>query len=126
VPYRAVRDLAGWVRNPNTRCRGEVPSGMDSALLDVSRKAPAGREEIVRFLTYLAINLKVRASTQKQAVGAPLFLYRDVLGKNFDWLDGIARATRPSHLRVVLSRVEVALVLRHLAIHVLEDGYDIV
>ena len=59
--------------------------------------------------------LRVAASTQNQAFSALLFLYRDVLGVTLDWLDGVVRAKRPKLLPVVLTRDEVAEVLRHLS-----------
>ncbi len=44
-----------------------------------------------------------------------LFLYRHALGTNLPWLEGLARAKRPAHVPVVLSREEVAAVLRRLS-----------
>jgi integron integrase len=73
-----------------------------------------GKEEIERFLSYLAVEKEVAASTQNQAFSALLFLYRDVLDIRLDWLDNVVRAKRPKHLPVVLTRDEVAAVFRHL------------
>ena len=66
------------------------------------------------FSTSLATEAKVSASTQNQALAALLFLYRDVLGVELSWLDGMVRAKRPSRLPVVLSRDEVAYLLMEL------------
>jgi len=74
-----------------------------------------GKEEIERFLSHLAVDRDVAASTQNQAFSALLFLYRDVLGIRLDWLDGIVRAKRPKLLPVVLTRDEVAEVLKHMS-----------
>lgn len=63
--------------------------------------------DISRFLTSLAVERQVGASTQNQALAALLFLYRDVLGRDPGWLDGIVRARRPKRLPIVLSRLEV-------------------
>jgi integron integrase len=71
--------------------------------------------EVTAFLTDLATRGKVSASTQTQALSALLFLYRNVLGKELDWLDNVVRAKRPARLPVVLSREEVAALMRHLA-----------
>jgi integron integrase len=73
-----------------------------------------GKEEVERFLSHLAVEKDVAASTQNQAFSALLFLYRDVLDIRLDWLDGVVRAKRPMRLPVVLTRGEVAVVLKHL------------
>jgi integron integrase len=73
-----------------------------------------GAAEVTRFLSSLAVDGRVAASTQNQALGALLFLYRDVLELDLPWLDGVVRAKRPERLPVVLTREEVAAVLRPL------------
>ncbi len=73
-----------------------------------------GEAEVSRFLTSLAVEGRVSASTQNQALAAILFLYRDVLGRDLDWLEGVVRAKRPVRLPVVLTREEVQAVLRNL------------
>ena len=73
-----------------------------------------GRDEITAFLTDLAVQRRVSASTQSQALSALVFLYRHVLQQPFDWLDHIERARKPVRLPVVLSRAEVARVLARL------------
>jgi len=77
-------------------------------------RAELGATEVTRFLSSLAIDGRVGASTQNQALGALLFLYRDVLELDLPWLDGIVRAKRPERLPVVLTREEVAAVPRPL------------
>ncbi len=57
---------------------------------------------------------RVAASPQNQALSALLFLYRDVLGVDLPWLDGIVRAKRPARLPVVLTREEVRALLARL------------
>lgn len=74
-----------------------------------------GAPEITGFLTALAVNGKVTASTQNQALSALLFLYRTVLDVDVPWLDGVVRARRPARLPVVLTRDEVRAVLEELA-----------
>src|SRR6266571_5324390 len=76
--------------------------------------ADMGAPEITRFLSSLAVEGNVAASTQNQALSALLFLYRDVLEVELPWLDGIVRAKRPQRLPVVLTRDEVRAVLRRL------------
>ena len=70
-----------------------------------------GEKEINRFLTYLAVNRKVAASTQNQALCAILFLYRHVLKKQIGWIDKLERAKNPKTIPVVLSAKEVESVL---------------
>lgn len=80
------------------------------------RKHPRdlGPAEVVAFLSGLATREKVSASTQNQALAALLFLYKEVLGRPLDFLEGIARAQSPKRLPVVLSRDEVRALLAHL------------
>ncbi len=73
-----------------------------------------GEAEITAFLSDLATRRRVAASTQNQALSALLFLYRDVLGHDLPWLDGIVRAKRPQRVPVVLSRAEVRALLERL------------
>ena len=61
-------------------------------------------------LTALAVRDRVAASTQNQALNALLFLYREILGVELPWLDGLVRAKRPQHLPTVLTREEVRTV----------------
>jgi integron integrase len=76
--------------------------------------AEMGAAEVAAFLTSLAVQGKVAASTQNQALSALLFLYREVLGVELPWLDDVIRAKRPLHLPVVLTREEVRAVLQRL------------
>jgi integron integrase len=76
--------------------------------------AELGAPEVTRFLTSLATDGRVAASTQNQALSALLFLYRDVLAVDLPWLDGVVRAKRPERLPVVLTREEVRAVLQRL------------
>jgi integron integrase len=70
-----------------------------------------GAPQLEAFLTHLAVDAKVAASTQNQALQALLFLYRQVLQIDLPWLENVTRANRPRRLPVVLSPVEVRLVL---------------
>lgn len=70
-----------------------------------------GGPEVEAFLTALAVDNKVAASTQNQALSAVLFLYRDVLEQELPWLGNVVRARNPHRLPVVLTRAEMAQVL---------------
>jgi integron integrase len=73
-----------------------------------------GSADLESFLTHLAVEGKVAASTQNQALQALLFLYRQVLGVQLPWLQNVTRASRPRRLPVVLTTFEVRSVLAHL------------
>ena len=74
-----------------------------------------GQAELAAFLTGLAVQGQVAASTQNQALSALLFLYRNVLGmEELPWLEGVVRASRPARIPVVLSRGEMQRLLAHI------------
>ncbi len=68
-------------------------------------------EQVAAFLSMLAVKGKVSASTQNQALSALLFLYREVLGTQLPWMEGVVRAKRPKRLPTVLSPQEVQRLL---------------
>lgn len=70
-----------------------------------------GAEDITAFLTHLAVEEKVSASTQNQAFFALLFLYRDVLRISLPNIEGVVRAKRPEHLPVVFTPEEAKAIL---------------
>ncbi|PKM11183.1 MAG: integron integrase [Gammaproteobacteria bacterium HGW-Gammaproteobacteria-3] len=70
-----------------------------------------GIVEVEAFLTHLAVEGQVSASTQNQALSALLFLYKEVLAVDLPWLDNVVRAKQPQRLPVVLTRTEVRAVL---------------
>ena len=76
--------------------------------------AELGASEVTRFLSSLAVERGVSASTQNQALAALLFLYREVLGVRVGWLATLVRAKRPERLPVVLTRAELDAVLARL------------
>lgn len=81
---------------------------------DTRHPAELGAPEIRSFLSHLAVEDRVSASTQNQALGALLFLYRTVLRQDVGDLDGVVRARRPKRLPVVFTRAEVQRVLAEL------------
>lgn len=70
-----------------------------------------GPKEVEDFLSALAVQGRVSASTQGQALAALLFLYKQVLGVDLPWLDEVVRAKRPQRLPTMLTPAEVARVL---------------
>jgi integron integrase len=73
-----------------------------------------GEAEIAAFLTHLANERDVSASTQNQAMHAILFLYRHVLSRRIGFVSGIGLAKRPVRLPVVLSQAEVRAIFDEL------------
>jgi site-specific recombinase XerD len=71
-------------------------------------------EEVTKFLTHLARDRHVAASTQNQALSALLFLYKEVLKDEIGWLEKVERAKKPPKLPVVLSRSEVKQIFAYL------------
>ncbi|MEW6688551.1 MAG: integron integrase [Pseudomonadota bacterium] len=70
-----------------------------------------GEAEVTAFLNHLAVERRVAAATQNQALSALLFLYKEVLGVELPWLDGVRRPSRPARVPVVLTRAEVERLL---------------
>ena len=70
-----------------------------------------GEAEIADFLSHLASDCNVAASTQNQALNALLFFFKEVVRKDIGFVNGVVRAKRPARLPVVLSREEVRAVL---------------
>ena len=70
-----------------------------------------GEAEINVFLTHLAVDAKVSASTQNQALSALLFLYRYVFGVELGDLGDVVRARKSQHIPIVMTRAESRAVL---------------
>jgi site-specific recombinase XerD len=70
-----------------------------------------GADAVREFLSDLASNKNVAASTQNQALSALLFLYKEVLKQDLPWIDHIERAKRPAKIPVVLTPEEARAVL---------------
>jgi integron integrase len=90
-----------WIRRFVSYHHGKRPSHMGGA-------------EIHQFLSHLAINKHVAASTQNQALNAIVFLYRKVVKKELGDFSDFPRARRPKRLPIVLSRQEVQALLSRL------------
>lgn len=99
---RTERAYVGWVRRYVLANGKRHPRGL-------------GQAELEAFLTALAVDARVAAGTQNQALSALLFLYRQVLGMDrLPWLEGVVRAKHPARIPVVLSRGEVQRLLAHI------------
>jgi integron integrase len=73
-----------------------------------------GKEEIQRFLNYLAVERHVSASTQNQALQGVLYLYKNVFEKNIGWIEELKFTHRKKHLPVVLTKEEIKDIIKNL------------
>lgn len=110
-----VRDLAR-VRHYSLRTEQAYVNWIRRFILFHNKRHPAemGEREVTQFLSHLARDRKVSASTQNQALSAILFLYKDVLKQPLPWLDKVERAKKPSTLPVVFTQGEVKSILSQL------------
>jgi integron integrase len=99
--YRTEQQYLAWIRRFILYNEKRHPRDMS---------AP----EVERFLTHLAVDRQVSASTQNQALAAVLFMYRDVLEIELPWLENIVRARMPQRVPVVLPRRDVQALLAEL------------
>jgi integron integrase len=76
--------------------------------------AQLSTDDVKKFLTSLAVEKKMSASSQNQAFNALLFFYRHVLNKEFGKIDGVVRAKRKPYIPVVLSREESDAIVENL------------
>jgi integron integrase len=81
---------------------------------DKRHPSKMGANEVRAFLSWLATEKHISASTHNQALSALLFQYRDVLGGEIGWIDHIVPAKRAARLPVVLTTTEVRALLREL------------
>lgn len=109
-----VRD-AIRVRHYSPRTEHAYAHWIKRFILFHKKRHPAemGVEEVTQFLTHLAVEGKVSASTQNQAFSALLFLYERVLEIHLDGIDAV-RAKRPKRLPLILTSDEVAAILAHM------------
>ncbi len=96
--HSTLKTYMGWTRKFQAYTRSK-----DSSLLTV--------DDVKAFLTWLAVEKEVSASSQNQAFNALLFVFRNVLGQEFGKVDGVVRAKRKPYIPVVLSREEVGRVI---------------
>ena len=98
---RTEKAYVGWTRRFVRFCGQRHPRDL-------------GTSEITTFLTHLAVDLKVTASTQNQALQSLIFLYREVLKIDLPDISQVVRAAKPQRLPVVLTREEVQRVFAQL------------
>ncbi len=111
-PLEQVRDIIR-LKHYSIRTEQTYLSWMKRYILFHNKRHPndMGRDEIEAFLSHLAVNLKVSASTQNQAFNALLFLYREVLKKDLDESSNAIRAKKSRHLPTVMAKEETMKVI---------------
>lgn len=82
---------------------------------NIRNPAEMGAAEVEAFLSHLAVEKTVSASTQNQALAALLFLYREVLSVDLPWLEKFTPAKKPSRVPVVLTKEEVRQIIAELS-----------
>ena len=91
---KTLKSYRSWIRKFQTFTRSKDLKSLDAA-------------DVKRFLTYLAVERKVSASSQNLAFNSLLFFYRHILGKEFGKIDGVVRAKKKPYIPVVLSKNEI-------------------
>ncbi len=98
---KTLKTYAGWGRKFQGYLQDRSPEELSSV-------------DVKEYLTYLAVERRVAASTQNQAFNALLFLFRHVLKKDFGDQRDVPRAKKSKYIPVVLSRQEIDKILNHL------------
>lgn len=98
---KTLKSYTHWTRKFQNYLKSKDPQ-----LLDVA--------DVKLFLTFLAVEEGVSASSQNLAFNSLLFLFRNVFGKEFGKVDGIVRAKRKPYIPVVLSRPEIDKIIENL------------
>src|SRR3989339_188335 len=105
---KTLRAYTSWMRHLQAFPRSKDPSLLTPA-------------DVKEFLTFLAVQRKVSASSQNQAFNALLFFFRHILKKEFGEIKDVPRAKRKPYIPVVLSREEVDTIIAALS-----PPYDLV
>jgi site-specific recombinase XerD len=118
IPAPRLLDHVRWhlrVKRYSIRTERSYLDWIRRFILFHQKRHPAemGEEEIAQYLSHLAIDRQVAASTQNQACSALLFLYQQVLEKKLEFITGVERVRRPASLPVVFTRDEARAVVAH-------------
>ena len=108
--YRTEQTYVDWIHRFIRFCRDHAPDPADGTSTRRRWRHPrdCGEVEIKEFLSHLASDRHVAASTQNQALNAVVFLYREVLNGDLGEFSNFVRATRPARLPAVLTTEECA------------------
>jgi integrase len=113
LAFRTEQAYLGWIKRYVVFCRESLGSAGASPCQPKGWRHPrdCGRQEIRVFLTHLAAERRVAAATQKQALNAVVYLYREVLGMDLGDFSDFRRAEPKQRVPVVLSREECGRLL---------------
>lgn len=111
---RTEKAYAGWVERFLKRYSLEDSSQVAAPTRSRRTLADVGENEVQEFLSELAVDGHVAASTQNQAFSGLLFLFQKVLKRKLEFVDAV-RANRPRRLPVVLSQGEARRLLAELS-----------
>ena len=98
---KTLRTYSHWIHQFQSFANNRPPQSLNT-------------EDVKQFLTFLAVNKKVAASTQNQALNSLLFMFRHITKKDFGDVKDAVRAKRKRYIPVVLSRNEIDAVIDHL------------
>lgn len=98
---KTLKTYAFWSRQFQRFLKNKTPADLLTA-------------DVKEYLTHLAVECKVAASTQNQAFNSLLFLFRHALKREFGELRDVPRAKKSLYVPVVLSRQEIDAILQHL------------
>jgi len=104
---KTLKSYRSWVRHFQNYAKSKDPKLLSTA-------------DVKAFLTFLAVKRNVSASSQNQAFNALLFLFKNVLKKDFGEIKDVPRAKRKPYIPVVLSREEIDRIISNLA-----DPFDL-
>jgi integrase len=99
--YRTEKTYVNWTKRFSIYLNHKSASGVTQS-------------DLTDFLSYLAVEKKISASTQKQAFNALLFVFRNVFGKEISGLEDTIRSHIPRRLPVVLARSEITRIFSRL------------
>ena len=105
---RTLKTYTHWVRKFQAYLKSKSPDSINSA-------------DAKNFITHLAVEKQVSASTQNQAFNSLLFFFRHVLKRDFGNFNNVPRAKRTKYTPTVLSRKEIDAIIAHL-----DHPYDLV
>ena len=97
---KTLKAYKGWIHHLQNFVKSKDPG-----LLEMS--------DVKEFLSFLAVDRNVSASSQNQAFNGLLFMFRHVLEKEFTRIEGVVRAKRKPYIPVVLSREEIDRIINN-------------
>jgi site-specific recombinase XerD len=98
---KTLKSYANWAYKLKSHSQIQAPQALNTS-------------DVKSFLTLLAVEKNMSASSQNLTFNALLFFFRHVLGREFGSIDGVVRAKRKPYIPVVLTREEIDTIIQHL------------